>query len=171
LKNIAFQNTSDLMANSISAFSGSSLSVIESGEENGTWLWTPVREITPEYEAKIIEGAKKNGIKNIYLSVDSYLDIYSMQNGAEKEKEQKLFDDILKNFISLANKNGIEVDAEAGWRNWAEDGNTYKALVTIHHIIEFNKNKRKNSVVFNMTLNHTSFRLMKVIRKWFLKVI
>jgi hypothetical protein len=142
-KSIAFTRANDLLANSISSFSGNVEGFHQNKPENGTWLWTPILEITPDYANKIIQGAKNNGINSIYLSVDSYLDIYSMQNTIEKDQQRKLFDDILENFISSAHKNGIEVDAEAGWRNWAEDGNVYKPLAVIHHIIEFNKTAKE----------------------------
>jgi hypothetical protein len=49
----------------------------------------------------------------------------------------------LDNFISLADKNGIKVDAEAGWRNWAEDENIYKAFADVSFVSNFNDTHTK----------------------------
>jgi len=106
--------------------------------EKGTWLWTPILEITPAYRDSVIAGAKKNGIHNFYLSLDSYLDIYVMPEGSAKEKKQKVFGTILENFIAAAHENNMTVDAEAGWRNWAEPGNEYKAFAIVDYVREFN---------------------------------
>jgi len=111
----------------------------ETGEEKGTWLWTPILEITPKYADYIVSGAKKNNINTIYLSVDSYLDIFILGDGPEKEAKILAFNKIVENFISTANKNGISVDAEGGWRNWAENGNTYKAFAILNYVKDYNK--------------------------------
>lgn len=137
-KNIAFVDNS-MLANAISSLQDNSFTVKTGGLEAGTWLWTPILQITPAYQKSIISAAVKYGIKNIYLSIDSYLDIYIMPDGEEKTKKRKDFDTIIEKFITEANRNGITVDAEAGWRNWAEDGNTYKALATINYTNKFNK--------------------------------
>jgi hypothetical protein len=113
------------------------------GLENGTWLWTPIPQITPEYRNTIIVDAKKHGITNIYLSIDSYLDIYTMENGPEKDNLRNNFDETVLEFVTEAHKNNITVDAEAGWRNWAEVGHAYKAFATIQYAIEFNKTHKE----------------------------
>lgn len=107
--------------------------------ERGTWLWTPLLDITPAYRDSIIAGAKKNGIRNIYLSIDSYLDIYALQGGAQKDGMKKNFDDALERFVAQARRNGMTVDAEGGWRNWAEPGHEYKAFAVLSYAIEYNK--------------------------------
>jgi len=106
--------------------------------EKGTWLWTPTLDLTPAYWNSIIASSKKNGIRNIYLSIDSYLDIYVMPAGPEKDKKKKAFDGILESFITAAHKNNMTVDAEAGWRNWAEPGNEYKAFAVVDYVRQFN---------------------------------
>lgn len=106
--------------------------------EKGTWLWTPTLTMTPVYWNSVITSAKKNGIHTIYLSIDTYLDIYVMPDGPEKEKKKEAFDHILESFIATAHKNNITVDAEAGWRNWAEPGNEYKAFAIVDYVVAFN---------------------------------
>lgn len=113
-------------------------------KEYGSWIWTPILEMTPEYIESIISDAKKNGVNTIYVSIDSYLDIFVMPKGQERELKGKKFSDKLEYFINQANQRGIAVDAEAGWRNWAEEGNTYKGLAIVNYVKTFNtehKNK------------------------------
>ncbi len=136
--NITFVEKESMLANAISVINKTS--VLKDKEyEKGTWLWTPIPQLTEKYSDSIISGAVKYGIKNIYLSIDSYLDIYIMPDGDEKIAKRAEFDKKIEYFIKKANDNGITVDAEAGWRNWAEDGNTYKALATLNYALKFNK--------------------------------
>lgn len=106
--------------------------------ENGTWLWTPVMDMTAEYMESMLSDAKANGINAVYLSVDTYLDIFVMEKGKERERKKEAFSEKLDNFISRANRKGIAVDAEAGWRNWAEESNTYKAFAVVNYVKKFN---------------------------------
>lgn len=136
--NITFVEKESMLANAISIVNRTSV-LRDKEYEKGTWLWTPIPQLTNKYTDTIVSGALKNGIKNIYLSIDSYLDIYIMPDGEEKLAKRAEFDKKIENFITKANNNGITVDAEAGWRNWAEDGNTYKALATLNYALKFNK--------------------------------
>ncbi len=89
-KHIAFaENTSSNLANIVSILKKSPQNNNSALPERGTWLWTPILEITPKYRNSIIEGAKVAGVRNIYLSIDSYLDIYVMPDGEEKEKNSE----------------------------------------------------------------------------------
>lgn len=138
-----FRNTSpvsqkDLLASVIgeppSHYTGSASST----PERGTWLWTPLLEISPAQRSQLLDGAAQNGIRVIYLSLDSYLDIYVLPDGREKEAQQKAFDTALAAFITQASRRGIAVDAEGGWRNWAVAGNTYKAFALLEYAKAFN---------------------------------
>lgn len=106
--------------------------------EYGTWIWTPTLQMTDEYMESILSEARREGINTIYLSIDSYLDIYVLPAGREREEKEKLFGSTLEKFISVASEKGIAVDAEAGWRNWAEEGHSYKAFVIVNYVKEFN---------------------------------
>ena len=107
-------------------------------KEYGSWIWTPIMKITPEYTESILSDAKADGVNTIYLSIDSYLDIFVMKKGGERENQKKIFSKKLEYFIKSANKKGIVVDAEAGWRNWAEDGNEYKGFAIVNYVKNFN---------------------------------
>ncbi len=139
LKHITFFDKTSLLGNVISSLKNNASIPKTEGGENGSWLWTPVLQITPAYRNSIISGAKINGVKNLYISIDSYLDIYAMEDGEEKDRLKNKFDKILSDFVSEARKNNITVDLEAGWRNWAEIGHSYKAFATLNYAIEFNK--------------------------------
>jgi len=108
-------------------------------KEYGTWVWTPTEYLTPEYSEEILSGAKAQNIDVIYLSIDSYLDIFVMPKGDARDRQKKIFSDKLENFIKNANSKGIEVDAEAGWQNWAEEGNEYKAFAIVNFVKNFNE--------------------------------
>lgn len=137
-KNVSYFEKSNLLSNVISSFKKTEIYQSPNKQEKGTWLWTDILKITPEYRDFIISEAKKEGINSIYISIDTYLDIFVMNDGIQKTEKQKQFDGILRDFIKKAKKNGISVDAEAGWRNWAEEGNTYKAFAILDYVEEFN---------------------------------
>ncbi len=107
-------------------------------DEYGTWLWTPIPEITPTYAKNILDQAQRNHINALYLSLDSYLDIFALPDSPAKTSREKAFAATLDNFIGEAHKRGIAVDAEGGWRNWAEPGNEYKALTVVRFVKIFN---------------------------------
>ena len=106
--------------------------------EHGTWIWTPTLQMSEDYIDSIIIGAKENNINAIYLSIDSYLDIFALPKGIEKDRQKELFSEKISYFIKEANKMGIEVDAEAGWKNWAEEDNAYKPIAILEFVKEFN---------------------------------
>ena len=138
-KDLAVFNKENFLASAAASLQTNKPSPAEAAKpEKGTWLWTPTLDLTSKYWNTLIAGAKKNGIHTIYLSIDSYLDIYVMPDGPEKEKKKKAFDDILERFIAAAHKNNMTVDAEAGWRNWAEPGNEYKAFAIVDYVLQFN---------------------------------
>ena len=111
LKNITFVSNSSLMANLISAITADGEVNETDSMENGTWLWTPISQITTAYAETIILGAQKNGIKNIYISIDPYLDIYAMPYGEAQARKKKEFSNSLEVFIAMAQQKNISYDA------------------------------------------------------------
>lgn len=106
--------------------------------EKGSWVWTPNKYLTKQYVDQLISGAKSNGINVIYLAVDSYIDIFEMPKGEERNAAKKIFDDNTEYFIKKANESGIQVDAMAGWQNWSQPGNEYKGLIVMNYAKSFN---------------------------------
>ncbi len=113
--------------------------------EYGTWVWTSPYAMSATYRDKVIAGAVANKINVIYITIDDYLAINSLPAGLDKDTKKRRYSDALENFIILANKNNIQVDVEAGWRDWAEDPNATKANVVIDYAIEYN-NSRANKI-------------------------
>jgi len=67
-----------------------------------------------------------------------------MEKGQERERLKKIFSEKLEEFIIKANSKGIAVDAEAGWKNWAENDHIYKPFAIVNYVKNFNvthKNK------------------------------
>ncbi|HCR52695.1 TPA: hypothetical protein DIV48_03590 [Candidatus Kaiserbacteria bacterium] len=138
-KDIAIPRRISFLASVLPGFPPSRSFAPDTSEpEQGTWLWTPTLDITPQYRDAVIAEARNNGIRNIYLSIDSYLDIYVMPDGPEKYAKQKAFDKVLEDFIATARASGIAVDAEGGWRNWAEKGHVYKPFALLEYVKGFN---------------------------------
>ncbi len=107
-------------------------------EEHGTWVWTPILQMTPQYMAEIISGAKAEGVNVVYLAIDSYLDIFVLPDDQTKSLLEADFTKQLEHFVWLAQESGVKVDAVAGWRNWAEPGHTYKPLAIARFVKKFN---------------------------------
>lgn len=145
LKDIAFENSPKRgfsWTDQVAAAIGSLKSVLpqkEMSKERGSWIWTPILNMTPSYIDGVVAGAKANGVNALYVSIDSYLDLFDIQNRPNRNELKNKFSDTLEYFIKTANRNGIQVDAEAGWQNWAEPGNEYKGAVVVNFVGEFNK--------------------------------
>lgn len=138
-KNYVFQNQMASVVRTVKSF----LTYQGKKEkEYGSWIWTPVLEMTPTYIESILSNAKANGVNVIYVSIDSYLDIFVMPESEEREANKKLFSDRLEYFIKEAKNRGIAVDAEAGWRNWAEGENVYKAFAIVNYVKNFNETRQ-----------------------------
>ena len=138
-RNLVILNKEDFLASAITSINKNKTGLGTKEVEKGTWLWTAPLSITTKYRDSIIAGAKKNNIHSIYLSIDTYLDIFTLPDNLEKDKKKQAFGDALESFIVQAHKNNISVDAEGGWRNWAEAGNYYKAFAVLDYATEFNK--------------------------------
>jgi hypothetical protein len=133
-----FSNQIAAVARAVKSFSISLTNKKGEPKEAGSWVWTPVMTMSPEYMESILADAKTTGINTIYISIDTYLDVFVMPKGEAREKQKEAYLEQLDRFISLANSKGIAVDAEAGWRNWAEDYNVYKAFAIFNFIKTFN---------------------------------
>jgi hypothetical protein len=57
------------------------------------------------------------------------------------ENKKKIYSDALEAFVKTANQNGIAVDAEAGWRDWAEPSERYKAYTIVDYLISYNNTR------------------------------
>lgn len=138
-RHVAVASRQSIAAGILLSFSASrNLAPAPARREDGTWLWTPTLQLTPEYMDAMLDGAVRHGIRNIYLSLDSYLDIFVMAEGPEKEAKRRQFDATVERFLAKAHARGLTVDAEGGWRNWAEVGHVYKPLALVEYVKAYN---------------------------------
>lgn len=114
----------------------------EGEKEHGTWIWTPIRDMTTEYIDSIIQKSLSEDVNVIYMSIDSYLDVLSLSTNKDTEvqyeEQKKVFDSTISYFLKKAKENNIEVDAVGGWRNWAEDGHRYKPFAILDYVKQWN---------------------------------
>ena len=113
--------------------------------EYGVWVWTSPHQMNATQRNKVISTASASGFNVIYLTIDDYLAIDALEEGSEKTAKKVAYSDALETFIIAANAKGIEVDVEAGWRDWAEEGLRYKGISIIDYAIEYN-NSRTNKI-------------------------
>lgn len=111
------------------------------GKEYGSWIWESPVETSEKYQNDIFTFAVSQGINTIYVTVDDYLEIYSMIEGDAKEKKKQTYFDSVAAFISRAQAKGISVDAEAGWRDWAEPTVRWKADAIVAFVKEYNSTR------------------------------
>jgi hypothetical protein len=114
--------------------------VISTLSEYGVWVWTSPLQMSQQYMVSIVDAAKTNGINTLYVTIDDFLDIHSLPEGASKTIQKSAYSDALESLIRIANQQGIEVDAEAGWRDWAEPAQKYKAFAIVDYVKEYNMN-------------------------------
>lgn len=107
--------------------------------EYGVWIWEKQTEITNTDRARLVNQAAAAGFNAVYITLDDYLDIYSLPSGVAKEQKIKAYSESLDSFIGLARAKGIAVDAEAGWRDWAEGDNRAKAYAIVDFVLQYNK--------------------------------
>ncbi len=110
--------------------------------ERGTWIWKPVTAMTETDIDALIRNAKQYGFNAFYLTLDygnNYHDILLMPDGPVKEQKKKQFTDALDRFIAKAWENGIVVDGEFGWYDWAEPENRHLVARMTQAAIEYNK--------------------------------
>ncbi len=109
-----------------------------SSKEYGTWIWTSPIQMTAAYRQRVLDGAALNGINTLYVTIDDYIAIDALPEGATKKVKIKNYSDALEQFIIAAKSLGFTVDVAAGWRDWAEPAQKYKAAVIADFVINYN---------------------------------
>jgi hypothetical protein len=104
------------------------------------WLWTSPDSMTKNEVEKMLEHASNYNIKVVYVRLDDYTDIYMIKNVAERNRRVSEFDESVKNFIDIANKFGIVVEALGGNVNWAEESETIYPQTLFKAVMNYNAN-------------------------------
>jgi len=110
-----------------------------SGKEYGTWVWDSPLQMSETQIRFIVNVAYENKINVLYVTIDDVLDIYALEDGEEKEAQKKAYSEALQRVVRIAKEKGIAVDAEAGWRDWAEADQKFKPLTIVDYVVEYNK--------------------------------
>jgi hypothetical protein len=71
-------------------------------KEFGTWIWDYPDQMTEAYERQAISAAAENGFNAIYLTIDDYLAIAALPDGAEKQAKRSAYFDSLARFVAIA---------------------------------------------------------------------
>ncbi|MBI2065276.1 MAG: hypothetical protein HYT62_04445 [Candidatus Yanofskybacteria bacterium] len=109
--------------------------------EFGVWVWTPPDQLSNDQMREIIKQVSESNFNVIYLTIDSYLEINSLPDSHDKNVRKSSYTNSLASFISLAKDKNIAVDAEAGWRDWAEPAGRFKAYAIFDYVEEYNRAK------------------------------
>lgn len=110
------------------------------GKEFGTWIWDSPILMAPGYAPHILQAAHQEGFSSVYVTIDDYLDIAVLPAGPDKEAAKQSYMDALAAFVLVAKAQGISVDAEGGWRDWASSANRWKGYTLIDFVKEYNQN-------------------------------
>lgn len=111
---------------------------LASGKEYGMWIWVSPLQMTSTYIDTVLAGAVANRINVLYVTIDDYLTIDALPSGTAKDAAKTAYSNALQLLIQRAAQVNIAIDAEAGWRDWAEPGQTYKATAIVNYVLSYN---------------------------------
>lgn len=107
--------------------------------EHGMWVWNfPSQMNTATGDAQM-KALASYGFNAVYITIDDYLDIAVMPEGAAKESAKKAYFAQLAVFVQKANALGMQVDTEGGANNWAIEANRWKGFALIEATKEYNR--------------------------------
>jgi len=107
-------------------------------KELGIWIWNfPSQMLSTAADAQM-KQLQAHGFNTVYITIDDYIDIASMTDGAAKTAAKKMYFDNLSKFVTKANSLGMAVDAEGGWKDWAYATNRWKGFALIDAVKEYN---------------------------------
>lgn len=107
-------------------------------KENGLWVWNSPIMMNQAYRDTLITTAVQNSFNVLYVTIDDYLNIAFLPDGPEKSTKKNAYVAALELLIRQAQQKGIAIDAEAGWKDWAEPDQQYKAFAIIDFVKEYN---------------------------------
>lgn len=114
---------------------------VASGKFYGVWVWDDVYKMSDANITAIVNKAAQGNFDTVYLTIDKYLELSAITNTASRTAALASYADSLAKFISLANGKGMQVYAEAGWKDWAESGKRGKAISILQYVQSFNASR------------------------------
>lgn len=109
-----------------------------SSKENGIWVWNFPSQMDTSAGNSQLQQLAGYGFTSIYMTIDDYLDIASLPEGAQKNTAKAAYFAHIAHVVTKAQSLGIAVDAEGGWRDWAYPTNTWKGFALIDAVKEYN---------------------------------
>lgn len=107
-------------------------------KEMGMWVWTSPVDMNSDYRKKLLDFSASSGVNVLYVTVDDYIAINNLSAGTNKTNKIKNYNSALNSLISEAKARGISIDAEAGWKDWAEASKRNNAYTIIQFVSDFN---------------------------------
>jgi hypothetical protein len=108
------------------------------GKEFGVWIWDTLSKQSSGYAAQALSSAGAYGFNAVYLTIDDYLAIAALPDGAEKSAQTSAFEAKLAAFVKAAQAKGIAVDVEGGAKDWAEPDNRWQGYALIDFVKHYN---------------------------------
>ncbi len=109
-----------------------------SDKEFGMWVWNSPVEMTAEYRRKMLDFAVANKVNVLYVTVDDYLTLYNLPASANRTNKIKNYNAAVATLLAEAKAKNIAVDAEAGWKDWAETAKRVNGYNIVQYVIDFN---------------------------------
>ncbi len=107
-------------------------------KEFGIWVWDSPIEMSGDERRTVLENVALYHFNTVYVTIDDYLDIAALADGATKNTKKTAYFDAIASFIALAQSKGIAVDVEGGARDWAQSANRWKGYALIAAVKEYN---------------------------------
>jgi uncharacterized repeat protein (TIGR01451 family) len=112
--------------------------IIQKGKEQGMWVWSFPSQMNTTAGTEQMKAIASQGFNAVYITIDDYLDIAALPEGANKNTQKAAYFLNLNKFIKTAHGLGIAVDVEGGWKDWAYLANRWKGFALIDAAKEYN---------------------------------
>jgi hypothetical protein len=106
--------------------------------ERGVWVWESPREMGPVAGEAALASAQEHGFSVVYVTIDDYLPIAQMPEGAAKAAEKAAYFESMRQFVVAAHARGLAVDALGGAPDWAKPENRHKGYALIDFVCAYN---------------------------------
>lgn len=97
-------------------------------KEYGLWVWESPMTMSTAYVDNMLAVASANGFNVVYITIDDALKVTDFTAYQKK----------LNAIILKANKKGIAVDVEGGWRDWAHVDKRENGYTLINFVKQYN---------------------------------
>lgn len=111
---------------------------VPKGKEQGIWVWNFPSQMNTTAGFAQLQQLASYGMNVVYITVDDYIDIASLPDGATKNTQKAAYFLNLSKVVQKANSLGMAVDLEGGWRDWAYTSNRWKGFALIDMAKEYN---------------------------------